>query len=298
VPACNTIAEAWDLVRAAEESGAGYFLAENYCFRRENLLVLNLVEKGLFGELTFAECGYIHDCRSIAFRDDGSLTWRGKENSDPAFRGNSYPTHSLGPVSMWLGITRGDRFARCVTLESKAAARRRFAVKRFGPGSPAAAVATWNGDTVQSLIVTERGALVSVRFDSASPRPHRMAMATLRGTDGSYDDERGIYLEGRSPGWEPLARHQPAEDHPAWTRAGGGGTGGGHDGADRLTLRHFLECLRGRRPAAIDVYDAVTWSALVELSRLSILGGGAPQEYPDFTRGAWKDRKRYGWKET
>jgi len=63
-----------------------------------------------------------------------------------------------------------------------------------------------------------------------------------------------------------------------------------------LTLRHFLDCLRARRAPAIDVHDAVAWSALVELLRLSILAGGAPQEYPDFTRGAWKDRKRYDWK--
>ena len=295
VPAVNTIDECWALVRAAEETGAGYFLAENYCFTRANLLVLNLVEKGLLGELTFAECGYIHDCRDIAFDAGGAPTWRGKENSDPAYRGNSYPTHSLGPVSQWLGITRGDRFTTAVSLDSRPAARHLYAVKRFGPSSPAAAIDSWNGDTVQSLLRTESGALVSVRFDSASPRPHRMGMFTLQGTEGSYDDERGIYLEGSSPGWEPLAKHQDAHDHPFWRRHGAEAEKAGHQGGDFFTLLHFYDCLRRGRAPGIDVHDAVTWSALIELSRRSILAGGAPQEFPDFTAGKWKTRKRHDW---
>jgi hypothetical protein len=41
----------------------------------------------------------------------------------------------------------------------------------------------------------------------------------------------------------------------------------------------------------MDVYDAVEWSSLVELTEQSALAGGAPVEIPDFTRGEW-DRKQ------
>ena len=116
VPACNTIEEGWDLIHAAEESGKGYFMAENYCFTRHNLLVLNMVEKGLFKTFTFAECGYIHEARDLQFNPDGTLNWRGRLNSSTELIGNSYPTHSLGPVSMWLGITRGARMLRATTM--------------------------------------------------------------------------------------------------------------------------------------------------------------------------------------
>ncbi|MBI4582055.1 MAG: hypothetical protein HY718_20325 [Planctomycetes bacterium] len=51
---------------------------------------------------------------------------------------------------------------------------------------------------------------------------------------------------------------------------------------------------RDRTPG-IDVYDAVTWSVLIELSKRSIEAGGAPQEYPDFTQGEWKTRRRSEW---
>jgi len=36
-----------------------------------------------------------------------------------------------------------------------------------------------------------------------------------------------------------------------------------------------------------DVYDAAEWSALVELSEISVRKGSVPVEIPDFTRGDW-----------
>ena len=109
VPAVNTLQEGWDLVHAVEESGVGYLLAENYVFMRNNMMVLNMVEQGLFGTLTSAECGYIHEARTLQFTKDGGLTWRGELNSSPTLIGNTYPTHSLGPACSWLGIPRGDQ---------------------------------------------------------------------------------------------------------------------------------------------------------------------------------------------
>jgi hypothetical protein len=40
-------------------------------------------------------------------------------------------------------------------------------------------------------------------------------------------------------------------------------------------------------PLDMDIYDAVEWSSLVELTEQSALAGGAPVEIPDFTRGEW-----------
>ena len=296
VPACYTIEECRGMVAAAESTDAGYFLAENYCFTRSNLLVLNMVEKGAFGELTLAECGYIHDCRDIMFNPDGSLTWRGELNCDPYYTGNSYPTHSLGPVSMWLGITRGDRFTRCVSMQTKAAARRAYAIAKFSKDSPQARIDSWRSDSVTSLIQTESGALVSVRVDSASARPHRMDMYTLQGTQASYDDQTGLSL-AKSPGWQPVDKFCEQYDHPLWTKYDKEAASAGHGGGDYFTLRHFYDCVRNRRKPGIDVYDAVTWSALFELSKRSLQENNATLDYPDFTNGKWQSRKRYDWAE-
>ncbi len=295
VPASHTIEEGWDLVRAAEESGTGYFLAENYCFSRNNLMVLRMAEEGLFGKLTFAEAGYIHNTRNLQFNEDGSLTWRGEENSDPALRGNTYPTHSLGPVCQAMGINRGDRFTTCVSMSTPAYGFHNYAAKRFGPASTPAKLDTWNGDNSLTLIRTESGAVVYLRFDNASPRPHRMGFYTLQGTKGASDDERGIYVDYQSKGWEPFGEHYSRYDHPYWLRNAEKAKTAGHSGGDYFTLQHFYRSVREKRMPGIDVYDAVTWSALTPLSAMSLKQGSAPQAVPDYTSGKWKTRKRFDW---
>ena len=295
VPACHSIEEGWQLVRAAEESSAHYFLAENYCFSRKNLMALRMVEEGLLGTPTFAECGYIHNTRELQFNTEGSLTWRGEENSDPAMIGNTYPTHSLGPASQALGITRGDRFTTCVSMMTPAHGFHNYAAKRFGPDSAPAQIDTWNGDNSLTLIRTESGAVVYLRFDNASPRPHRMGFYTLQGTKGSVDDERGVYLDWKSKDWESFENFYAQHDHPYWLRNGVAAKNTGHSGGDYFTLQHFYRCVRENRMPGIDVYDAVTWSALTPLSATSIRQGAAPQQVPDYTSGKWRTRRRFDW---
>ena len=50
----------------------------------------------------------------------------------------------------------------------------------------------------------------------------------------------------------------------------------------------LIYCLRNGLPLDMDVYDAVEWSCITELSELSVLRGSEPVKIPDFTRGAWK----------
>jgi predicted dehydrogenase len=295
VPASHSIEEGWALVRAAESTNAGYFLAENYCFSRNNLMILRMVEEGAFGTPTFAECGYLHNTRDLQFNADGSLTWRGEENSDPALRGNTYPTHSIGPVAQALGINRGDRFTTCVSMMTPPNGFHLYAEKRFGAGSAPAKINTWNGDNSLTLIRTESGAVVYLRFDNQSPRPHRMGFYTLQGTKGSADDERGVYFDYQSKGWEPFDQHSAQYDHPYWVRNAEKAKGTGHSGGDYFTLQHFYRCVREKRQPGIDVYDAVTWSAFTPLSAASIRQGSAPQAVPDYTSGKWKTRKRFDW---
>ena len=97
VAAAMTLDECWGLVRAHEETGRIYMLAENCCYWPHMLMVRRMVERGLFGEITYAECGYVHDCRRLAFDSDGNLTWRGEMARD--YAGNLYPTHDLGPIA-------------------------------------------------------------------------------------------------------------------------------------------------------------------------------------------------------
>ena len=58
---------------------------------------------------------------------------------------------------------------------------------------------------------------------------------------------------------------------------------------DYVMDSRLIYCLRNGLPLDMDIYDAVEWSSLVELTEQSALAEGAPVEIPDFTRGAWNE---------
>jgi len=300
VTAARTLDECWALVEAVEKTGLVYMMAENYCYKRPNMMVLNMVRQGLFGELVYAEGAYIHDTRDLAIKPDGTLTWRGEARRHNW--GNSYPTHSLGPVAQWLGVNRpgGDRLATTATFVSGAFSMRPWVIERFGPGHPGAAPGYFpKGDSAITVIQTEKGALIVLRVDTSSPRPHNMSHYVLQGTKASYVSARHggedplIWIDGRSPGyspprdgkhaeWESLWKYAPEYEHPRWREKGGTASGAGHGGGDYFVVEDFVDCvLEGNRPP-IDVYDAVTWSCITPLSRMSLERGGAPVEIPRF----------------
>jgi predicted dehydrogenase len=292
VAAAMTLDECWGLVEAAEQSGKTYMLAENCCYYRQNLMALRMVQEGVFGEsLTYAECGYVHDCRPLAFNGDGSLTWRGELARD--YFGNLYPTHAIGPVSQWLGINRGDRFVSLSASASPQTGLPRYAAQRFGADHPAAKIPWAVGDTTTVLLRTAKGAVIDLRYDTCSARPHpSTTYFTLQGTTASYQDDgmgRRVWIEGRSKeyAWEPADNYLAEYDHPKWVQGQAEAQKTGHGGADYFPVTEFLAALRTGRPAPIDAGDAAAWSAIIPLSAASLRAGGAPQEFPDFTRGAW-----------
>lgn len=302
VVAAVTLDDCWRLVETVEKTGLTYMLAENYCYMRPNMLVLNMARRGVLGDLTYAEGAYIHDCRALLFEPEGRLTWRGELRQWRGGAGyNSYPTHSLGPVAQWLGINRGDRLDSTATWmsagPSKAVAG--YARERLGPEHKAAQEASWRmGDSATTVIQTGCGAVIVLRVDWTSPRPHNMTHYVLQGTAGAYLSPRRegedplIWIDGQSPGrsadgtarWNSLWDYADEYEHPQWRQFGDVAGLSGHGGGDYFVLKDFCEAiLEGRRPS-IDVYDAATWSAIVPLSAESVARGGAPVAVPQFLR--------------
>ena len=68
---------------------------------------------------------------------------------------------------------------------------------------------------------------------------------------------------------------------------------GGHGGMDFIMDYRLIYCLQNGLPLDMDVYDGVSWSSLIELSRFSIENGSYPVKVPDFTRGSWQKINGY-----
>jgi len=293
VAAATTLDECWRLVRAAEETGKIYMLSENCCYWRHVMQIMNMVRSGVFGQLTFAECGYVHDGRNLAFQADGTLNWRGEMARD--YFGNRYPTHSLGPVAKWMGINRGDRMVSLVAMSTRGAAMPYYVNKRFPEDHPARKIKFKCADSTTVLIRTAKDAMIDLRYDTKSARPHpTTCYYSLQGLKASYDSRiAGIWIEGRTQGnrWEPAEKHLAEFDDPLWTEGQEKAKGTGHGGADFFCVRAFLDAVCSGGPSPIDVYDAAAWSSIIPLSAKSITEGNMPQKIPDFTKGKWEERK-------
>ena len=295
VSAAWTLDECRDLIAAARSSDATYMMAENCCFFRHVLMVQQMVERGVFGELTHAEGSYIHAIPELLFDETGELTWRGQLCRDE--RCDIYPTHSLGPVCKWLGVGQNDHLQSLACWPSSSHAVADYVRRTRGENHPLAQNSKWRlPDTVQISLQTAQNRLIHHRLDIVSPRPHNMNNYALQGTRAAFTSnitpslEPLIWIEGRSPtqsngvpiAWEPLYQYADEWEHPLWREHGDEARKTGHGGADYFAIREFAAAIREERPPYVDVYDAVTWSSVTPLSALSLQNGNAPVDVPDW----------------
>lgn len=298
VASAQTVEECWELVETVERTGAVYMLAENFCYTRMSMMVRNMAESGAFGELTHAECGYIHDVRTATHDAQGNLKWRGEMMRD--FNGNNYPTHSLGPVSQWLGINRNDSFDYMTTIVSKPASQSDYFKEIFGPDHPGAKPDYWKqGDSCLSLIRTKQGAVIYLRNDFSSPRPFNYLHYGLQGTKGCYVSGRDtieeplLWLDGRSPGkshmgnaaWSKLSEYTDEFDHPWWkSKSDKANAELSSRFGDYFVMKEFITAIIENRRPDFDVYDSVAVSSVLPLSIRSVAQNGYPVAFPDFAK--------------
>ncbi len=292
VPAATTIDDCWKLVDVSEKTRRHCMIMENCCYGENELLILNMVKAGVFGELLYGEAAYDHDLRDELFRNRGEGLWRRLPHIERD--GNLYPTHGLGPVANYMGVNRGDRFDYMVSMSSPHKGLEAFRAKHIPQGDP-----KWNeryrcGDVNTSLIKTVNGLTIMLQHNVTSPRPYsRLNM--IQGTKGLfYDYPPRIYVEGQ-PGDEQfsdLSAYSAKYQHTLWKKEGEAArTSGGHGGMDYLMLWRLVQCIREGLPPDMDVYDAAAWSAPGPLSDRSVAEGSAPVKFPDFTRGRSQERK-------
>ena len=293
VGGASSLEELWQLLHASEQTGTPCMMLENCCYGRVELLVLNMVRQGVFGELIHCTGGYEHDLGS----DLAAGVANGFERSLHNLRrnGDLYPTHALGPLAKILGINRGNRFLSLTSTASKARgfqlrAREQAAERDFNAG-----------DVVTTVIKCANGETIMLTHSVSLPRPYSRD-GRVQGTKGIWcEDTNGIYIEGVSSSiveidpagnpyathkWDPVERFYDSYEHPLW-REYAKNTVGGHGGMDWLALQAFLDAVRRGAPTPIDVYDCAVWMSVTCLSEQSIAMGSMPVAFPDFTNGKW-----------
>jgi len=299
VPIATTIEDMWKIINTSEKTRKHCMMMENVNYGRDEMMYLNMCRKGVIGDFLHAEAAYIHELRfQMEEQERGTGSWRTHQYAKG--RGNLYPTHGLGPVAQYMNLARGDdNFNTLISYSTPALGRKLYAEKNYPANHKWNKLDYKNGDLNTSIIKTSVGRTIMVQWDETSPRPysrHNLIQGT-KGTLAGFPTRVALEggVEGVTKNHHSWAQGKDLEvlyekyDHPLYKRLGTlAKKMGGHGGMDFMMRYRIIECLRNGKPLDQNMYEGCFWSAVTPLSAKSIEDGGAPQRFPDFTRGNWK----------
>jgi len=283
---------------------------------------MNMIRKGILGDVLHAEGGYVHDLRMVKF-NPLEEPWRLQHSIKR--HGTLYPDHPMARIMRLLDVNHGDRFDYLVSMSTKAVMLNKYAELKFGDQHPYAKQKMNQGDVNVTLLHTAGGKVVTLNYDTNTPHPREFFR--LQCTKGVYqsgtslpappskdspqpapyvEGRRGrggmIYIEGRTPAehqWESAERYYEEFQHPylksyrpSQRKAALRGHGGGAT-TTPVNWERLVAALRAGRITDYDVYDSVTSSAISPLTEKSVAAGSAPVPFPDFTRGKWKTARLF-----
>ncbi len=293
VPIAYTLSDCWNLVETAEKTRKHCIMIENCCYNEEELFVLNMIENGVFGDITHTEGAYLHDLRAHMLSTDYYQDqWRLKHHINRD--GNFYTTHGLGPISFYLSIGRGDTYSHLTSMSSRELNLSDTAKKMKSPYTKFKC-----GDMNSTLIKTEKGKTILLQFDVHTGRPYSRINKVV-GTKAVHDGYPSrLYIEKGEPvfwghKWLPKEEYDSYRTkymHPVIKKlkAISQSFKQGHGGMDFVMIYRLIRCLNLGLPLDINVYDSVMWSAVTPLSEISVASKSLSVPFPDFTGGSWRE---------
>ena len=257
VSAFFTPADGVALVEAVEESGKIYCLAENYT----DQFVKKLWREGYFGELSYAEFDYVHDCRGLSY----SYLY-----GDPILPGNIahswrswlnfhyYCTHSLG-AAMEITGTRPVKVTAppgCKTLPG------------FLPGSEM-------GSMKPSMVIMDNGGVIRNLMGASTADSHTRRIWGTRAFVDLTAPVPTVNLGQAGKGLKIKLTPQQDELTKLAEKAG-------HGGGDFWMLYNFADSFYNGSPLYWNIYTACDVTLTGIMAVKSEYAGGIPVDIPDF----------------
>ncbi len=275
---CETMAQADELVEAVERSGKVYSFAENCCYMAHAWEMWQKYEEGTLGEVTYAECEYLHDCSNIWPR----ITYGDPNHWRNLMHPNFYCTHSLGPII----AATGKRPVQVVGFETP---RRERSYEEAG-------VVIGGG---VEMVTLEGGAVVKSIHGGFTREAANRWNFMIYCQNGMMETARfpeqknfNMYTEGEKLCVGTWDRYDPvieiAREHAL--KAGKEG----HGGADFYAPYFFIKKILGHEDGkwSIDVYQALDMCIPGILAYRSVLAGNTPIKIPNMRnpeeREAWR----------
>jgi len=268
VSAFFTPAEGVRLAEAVEQSGKIYCLAENYT----NHFVKKLWHEGVFGELTYGEIDYVHECRGLSYSmlfgeplvpGNTAHSWRSWLNY------HYYCTHSLGSAMETTG-TRPIRI--CAPPSSKN-------LPGYLPGSEMGAMEP-------SFVTMDNGGIIRdlTGASTADSHEHRRFWGSRAFVD--FSGPEPIVSLGQK-GRGPRIKLTPPKDKLTLLAQNAG-----HSGGDFWVLYHFANAILNAVPLYWDIYAACDVTLAGIMAVKSQHSGGIPVDVPDFRKKEVREQYR------
>lgn len=277
VPAAMTLEECAQLIDAVKRSGLTYMMAETSYYQQLTISARKFHQEGAFGRIYACESEYHHAGLETLYFEDGKRTWR---HGLPPMH---YPTHCTAHL---LSVT-GERIVNATCIG-------------WGDGDPILKDNVYKNPfwNETALFQTDRGTSFRVAvwwkgahrgteraqyfgdkmsFFFAHPNglgPATVTWSTLQEKDsGGFARQAAVLEKYEEKKWwatdllpEPLRRNS------------------GHEGSHTFLTHEFVDAVLNERRPAVDVYEAVAYTAPGIVAHQSALQGGAQLKVPQFNR--------------
>lgn len=275
VPAAMSLEECAQLLAAVKASGLTYMMAETSTWQQATISARKFFQEGKFGTIYSTESVYHHAGLESLWFENGQPTWR------HGLAPMHYPTHCTAHL---ISVT-GERLTEVSCLG-------------WGDGDPilkgnpynnpfwneTAQFRTNRGNAMQVQVWwrgahrgTERAQYYGDKMSFFFPDPNGLGAVVVRAgkqmekDSGGFDRQLPAFENYEIPAWwktdllpEPL-RHNS-----------------GHEGSHTFITHEFVDAVIKRRRPAVDVYEAIAYTAPGIVAHQSALKDGERLKVPSF----------------
>lgn len=275
VPAAMTLEECRLLIDTVKQTGLTYMMAETSYFQQATISARKFWQEGRFGHLYYAESEYHHAGLEVLFWENGQRTWR------HGFPPMHYPTHCTAHL---VGVTR----ERLTSVSCIGWGDGDPVVKENSYQNPfwneTAFFKTSQGNAFRVAIYwkgahrgTERAQWYGDKMSFFCPHPNGVGPVIVRSGNQTEKDSGGFtrqlaaFERYEQPQWWKTDRLPEPLRHDS-----------GHEGSHSFLTHEFIDALVNGRKPAVDVYEAVAFTAPGIVAHQSALRGGEQMKIPSF----------------
>ena len=275
VPAAMSLEECRQLIDTVKQTGLAYMMAETSYYQQHTISARKFFQAGHFGHLYYTESEYHHAGLESLWFENGQRTWR------YGYPPMHYPTHCTAHLVSVTGerltevscLGWGDEDPALKDNTYKNPFWNETAFFKTNRGNAFRVAIYWKG----AHRGTERAQWYGDKMSFFSAHPNGLGPVIVRSGNQTEKDSGGFtrqlaeFEKYQQPQWwktdllpEPL-RHDS-----------------GHEGSHTFLTHEFIDALVNHRRPAVNVYEAVAYTAPGIVAHQSALKGGEQLKVPQF----------------